>query len=90
MRKLFHLRQGLGYSEDSAVKVLTKFCTPNGSSKKFWPCTKKCFSSQAFQPCMTLWVKNWPKLPKKIILVQESPKSVIFVWHIFPLPDFVK
>ena len=41
--------------------MLTKFCTQNGSPKKFWPCTNKFLSSQAFQPCMTLWVQNWPK-----------------------------
>ena len=27
------LRQGLGYSGDSAAKVLTKFCTPNSVPK---------------------------------------------------------
>ena len=64
--------QGLGYSRDSAAKVLTKFCTPNSSPIKFWPCTNKFFSSQAFQPCMTLWVQNWPKLPKKIIFPKKS------------------
>ena len=51
-------RQGLGYSGDSTAKVLTKFCTPNGSPKKFWPCIKIFLASQAFRPCMTLWVKN--------------------------------
>ena len=67
------IRQGLGYSGDSAAKVLTKFCTPNSSPKKFWLCTIKFLSSQAFQPCMTLWVQNLPKLPKKIIFSQKSP-----------------
>ena len=37
-----------------------------------------------------LWVQNWLTLPKKIIFSQKSPKHVIFVWHIFPLPDCVK
>ena len=69
------IRQGLGYSGDSTAKVLTKFCTPNSSPKKFWLCTKK--SSQAFQPCMTLWVQNWPKLPKKIIFSQKSPSNFV-------------
>ena len=53
-----NLGQGLGYSGDSPAKVLTKFCTPNVSPKKFWPCTNRFLSSQAFQPCMTLWVQN--------------------------------
>ena len=32
----FQLRQGLGYSGDSTAKVLTKFCTPNDSPKKYY------------------------------------------------------
>ena len=30
------LWQGLGYSRDSTAKVLTKFCTPNDSPKKYY------------------------------------------------------
>ena len=41
MRNSANIGQGLGYSGDSTAKVLTKFCTPNGSPKKFWPHTKK-------------------------------------------------
>ena len=52
------LRQGLGYSGDSAAKLLTKFCTQKSSPKKFWPCTKKFLSFQAFQPYITLWDQN--------------------------------
>ena len=69
----YDLGQGIGYSGDSPAKVLTKFCTQNGSPNKFWPCIRKLLASQAFQPCMTLWVQNCPKLPKKIIFSQKSP-----------------
>ena len=47
------LGQGLGYSGDSAAKVLPKFCTPNGSPKNVLLFTINFSCFQAFQPCMT-------------------------------------
>ena len=79
------LRQGLGYSGDSAAKVLPKFCTPNGSPKKFSLCTIKFSCFQAFQPCMTLWVQNWTKYQKKNIFSKKSPINNDFCVTPFPI-----
>ena len=49
----YSLRQGVSYSDDFSLAMLTKFCTTNSSSKKI---IMKLLGLQALQPGITLWV----------------------------------
>ena len=73
---------GLSYSGDSSPKVLTKFCTPNGSPKKIWHCLLKLSNHNGS--------KTDQSYLKKSFSPENHLKNLIFVWHIFPIPDFVK
>ena len=85
---LICLRRGLSFSADSAAKVLTKFCTSNGSPKKFLHQKILAPKKSSFLKLSNHAWHYGSKTDRSYQKKQKSPKNhlknVIFVWHLFP------